>query len=218
MARSVARVALVLGLVVAAATALLPRVARSVHVNVRWHDGAATDPWGRPWQRNHGWCRTWAVSSGPDGVVDAARWRHLAWRWRAGWWPPPFPRDDVRALPAEEFPWVGSILGALVAGRLAAALLLAVGHLGLPARARRSRAVAGVWVALVVTELVVGARLLAHLVLELRSARRLVAAASLSPLRPETVAGGTLAGFVGLLVVGALVVARDRRRTDAAVV
>lgn len=220
MTRSVARAALVLGLVVAAATAVLPRLSPRVHANVRWHDGAATDPWGRRWRDNHGLCRTCVVSNGPDGVDDSTRWRSTSSWWRrvargSDW---PFPRDDVRVRPAEELAWVALVLGLLGAARLATALLLAVGHLGLPARARRRRWVAAVWVALVATELFQGGRLLVHLLLELWPARRLLEAASPSPLRIETVAAGTVAGLVALIVAGALLAARDRRRRDVAVV
>lgn len=141
MVRPLALQCLLLGLVVLAGLAVVPRLSIRVHTNALFHSGASSDPWGRPWvvmaAEHHGdhWHHGMIVSTGPDGHDD--RYFTPDWGCSASDRPHRQHVDDVFVVRPDDFRLLGAKILVGVA-RVAAACLLALGFVSFPLRARGS--------------------------------------------------------------------------------
>lgn len=199
---------LVLGLLVLAGLAVLPRISTRVYANALFHSECASDPWGRPWvfraaerYGDHHWHSGVVFSTGPDGrddryytpdlgcsASDTLKRRRI---------------DDIFIVRPDDFRLLGAMIVVGVA-RVAAACALALGFLSFPRRARRSWPVAGVWVFLLGVLVTRGVVLL----IKFRHVGDFLALISPAALPVHVVVVATCLGALSIVVAGAVVSAR----------
>lgn len=211
MVRPLALQCLLLGLVVLAGLAVLPRLSTRVYANALFHSECSSDPWGRPWvvraAEQHGdhWHTGVIFSTGPDGHDD--RFFTPDWGCSASDRPLRLRVDDIFIVRPDDFRLLGAMIVVGVA-RVAAACGLALGFLSFPRRARRSWLVAAVWVFLLGVLVTRGVLLL----VEFRHVQDFLQLISPAVLPIHVVVVATCLGALSIVVAGAVVSARTTPR------